>query len=186
MASQKESREYGKADATISRWTLDLLSLLVSLTFRGVQRIRYDTDHIPGQQFFWEGIEEKLPELETSKPFGPRLAHELSQAMSGRPVESRVPWVAKCPRWQVELFEHVRRLPPGRTTEIPGSLQLGGKYRDRKKVASALRTCPFVPLVPTHRLSTVGNQSVRFPWGESWRRYLLQQERRAWEEGEAG
>ena len=163
----------------VASWIHDPLALLSHLTSRGVQKIVLDEDHAAGQMFFWDGARAEYPPLEKAEPHGPQLARELSQALSGQLFEPQVPWTPECPRWHLELYEYVRQLPPGQITELPESLIVDGKYRDRRAIAGALRKCPLVPLVPLHRICGTGKRAVHFPWGTGWQEILLRTEKKA-------
>ena len=157
-----------------ARWTSASLSLLVSVTPRGVCSISLDKDFVPGQTYLWAGIEPEYADLVTVEPFGAQLAHELDQALSGRLAESKVPWVPTVPPWHRELYGYVCRLAPGRLTLLPDSLNLDGEYRLEREMVAALRRCPLVPLVPLHRVAAT--EPIAFPWGEGWGSTLLQRE----------
>lgn len=173
-----ERKDKGKNPGTlVARWTHAAISLLVGITSRGVRSITLDSKFVPGQEFFWTGIEPVYADLTTVEPFGTQLADELDQALSGQLVKSKVPWVSGGPPWHLELYRYVCGFASGQVTILPDSLNLDGEYRQQREMVIALRKCALVPLVPLHRVATTTDPMV-FPWGDKWRSFLLRRERR--------
>lgn len=166
----------GKNPGTIvARRTHTAISLLVSMTPRGVRSITIDSEFVPGQEYFWTGIEPVYANLATVEPFGAQLADELNQALSGQLMESKVPWIPGGPPWHLELYRYVCRLAPGQVTLLPDRLRLDSEYRQQREMVIALRKCALVPLVPLHRVATAADP-IAFPWGDGWRSLLLRRE----------
>lgn len=160
----------------VARWTQADLSLLVGMTPRVVRSIALDRTFLPGQRYLWIGIEPIYADLATVEPFGAELAEELSQAVSGRLHESKVPWGHSGPHWHRELYQYVCQFAPGQVTLLPDSLNLDGEYRLQREMIMALQNCALVPLVPLHRVATTTGP-IAFPWGETWASLLLRREK---------
>ena len=159
-------------------YTSGALSLRVSLSPDGVCEINRDEDYVPGQQPLWPDVFES-PLVRVLPPLGQRLAGELDGVLAGKQVNLRTYWKPAKPRWQLELYQWLRVLAPGRLTTIPDEMMLGGKDREPKRIASAIRNCCLIPLVPAHRVAAVVDEPVPFPWGEIWQERLLEREREA-------
>ena len=69
----------------VARFTLESLSLLVWLTHRGVEAIRFDADYVPGQLPLRSGQGQDVPELGGSAP------DKLKAAISQRRVLYQIP-----------------------------------------------------------------------------------------------
>ncbi len=178
VMSRTGSRKPGTKGATVARWASQRLSLTLCVSEQGIERIERYAGNNPNDAWLFPETDAALPELETVRPLGRRVAYELSQALSGRPVELRVPWVPDCPRWWLAFYKEICRFRPGKRTDLPTGIIVEGKYRERSHLVPAIRKCPLLPLVPVQRIGTIEGKVVRFPWGRRWQEHLLRQERK--------
>jgi len=173
------NHESDHPDTRTAQWSCSRIALRVDLIPRGVRRITIDNDRFPGQGCFWEELDAHHPELAGIEPYGSPLAEELRCAISGIPFERQVPWAPFREPWEIALYRHVCKLPAGKITLLPSILELDGAPFNDATMATALRTCPLVPLVPVHRVRVTPPTQLRFPWGEKWQKFLLGSESNA-------
>lgn len=104
---------------------------------------------------------------------------QLVDYLGGRVPWPELPYDVRATAFQRLVWEHLRRIPPGKTEYYSEVAEHLGKPEATRAVARACATNPVALVVPCHRVVPKGNGLAGYRWGIERKRKLLQLEAHA-------
>lgn len=112
-------------------------------------------------------------ELAPPPPVLVRLARELGEYFRGTRTTFDLPLLLRGTKFQIVVWEELRRVPYGTTVTYGELARRVGRPRSARAVGGAMEANPLPILVPCHRVLPVAEGLGGFGPGSDWKRRLL-------------
>ena len=101
---------------------------------------------------------------------------EVLGRIAGREPHADLPFDVRATAFQRQVWDALRRIPPGTTISYSGLAQRIGRPRAVRAVANAVASNPVAILVPCHRVVREDGKTGEYRWGSERKVKLLKSE----------